>query len=388
MYLFISEQEEEFGKLKLALGRTLKHVSNRRELLEILARESQGNSNVVIMSANMELAAALSLAEELRLSHPTVGVLLLRKKIESAVLSQAMSSGIRDVISMGDPEALVVACRRSEEISRRQSLNVVAQKSHRNLGMITAIHGARDGIGSSTIAINLSMALSSTPESHVCLVDALPTCGDIAVRLRIDTNKSWSDLLGLVLVDDEALHSTLIEIKAGLNVLAAPRESSAISFDGNIFVNQVLRPLQEHHSNLIIDTDSRLDSFTREILRIADRIVLCTDLDLASLKNLKIRLKELVSLGLNEERFMLVVNKSDLKVGVNLKDVPELIGLPVTASLPWDSEVTRLSNEGLSMVTEKPRSLLVHSLQHLLDGLKVSATPSDAKGKSRTRRSA
>lgn len=388
MYLLISEQEDEFGKLKLALGRTLKHVSSRRELLEMLTRESQGNSNVVIMSANMELASALSLAEELRLSHPTVGVLLLRKKIESSVLSQAMSSGIREVISMGDPEALVVACKRSEEISRRQSLNVVAQKTNRNLGMITAIHSARDGIGSSTIAANIAMALSSSPESHVCLIDALPACGDVAVRLRIDTSKSWSDLLGLVLVDDEALHSTLVQVKAGLNVLTAPRESSAVGYDGNVFTNQVLRPLQDHYSNLVIDTDSRVDAFTREILRIADRVVLCTDLDLASLKNLKIRLKELVSLGLNEERFMIVVNKSDLKVGINLKDVPELIGLHVTAALPWDSEVTRLSNEGLTMVMEKPRSLLVHSLQHVLDAMRVVATSSDAKSKSRTRRSA
>lgn len=388
MYLLISEQEDEFGKLKLALGRTLKHVSSRRELLEMLTRESQANSNVVIMSANMELASALSLAEELRLSHPTVGVLLLRKKIESSVLSQAMSSGIREVISMGDPEALVVACKRSEEISRRQSLNVVAQKTNRNLGIITAIHSARDGIGSSTIAANIAMALSSSPESQVCLIDALPACGDVAVRLRIDTSKSWSDLLGLVLVDDEALHSTLVQVKAGLNVLTAPRESAAVGYDVNVFTNQVLRPLQDHYSNLVIDTDSRVDAFTREILRIADRVVLCTDLDLASLKNLKIRLKELVSLGLNEERFMIVVNKSDLKVGINLKDVPELIGLHVTAALPWDSEVTRLSNEGLTMVMEKPRSLLVHSLQHVLDSLRVAATSSDAKSKSRARRSA
>ena len=85
---------------------------------------------------------------------------------------------------------------------------------------------------------------------------------------------------------------------------------------------------------------------------------------------------------------MIVVNKSDLKVGINLKDIPELIGLHVTAALPWDSEVTRLSNEGLTMVMEKPRSLLVHSLQHVLDALRLAATSSDAKSKSRARRSA
>ena len=387
MFLFISESEDEFAKIKLTLGRSVKHVRDRRELIEVLNRDSQAVSNVVIIGANLDLGSALSLAEELRLSHPTVGVLLLRKKVETAVLSQAMGAGIRDVLSLNEPEAIVVACKRSEEISRRQSLNVSNGNTAHHSGTITVIHGARDGLGTTTIATNLAMALSASPEAKICLIDALPTYGDIAVRLRINTTKSWADLIELALVDDEALHATLVTVKDGPSVLVAPRDESTIEFDGNAFVNQVLRPLQERFSNLIIDTDSRTDPFTREILRISDRVVLCTDLDLASLKNLKIRLKELTSLGLDESQFLLIVNKSDLQVGVNLKDIPELIGLSVVASLPWDSDVTRLANEGNAIAVDRPRSGLSHSIQHIMEALQTTVS-STSKSKSRTRRSA
>lgn len=387
MLLFISDNDDEFAKIKLTLGRSVKHFRDRRELIDTLTRDSQSIANVVIIGANMDLGSALSLAEELRLSHPTVGVLLLRKKVETAVLSQAMGAGIRDVLSLNEPEAIVVACKRSEEISRRQSLIVSNGNTANHTGTITVIHGPRDGLGATTIATNLALALSATPDAKICLVDALPTYGDIAVRLRINTTKSWADLIELALVDDEALHATLVTVKDGPSVLVAPRDEPSVEFDGSAFVTQVLRPLQERFSNLIIDTDSRSNLFTREILRIADRVVLCTDLDLASLKNLKLRLKELASLGLDENQFLLIVNKSDLQVGVNLKDIPELIGLSIAASLPWDPDVTRLANEGNAIAVDRPRSSLSHSIQHIIEALQTTVSTA-AKSKSRTRRSA
>ena len=388
MFLFISESEDEFAKVKLTLGRSVKHLSDRRALIEALNRDSQGSANVVIIGANMDLGSALSLAEELRLSHPTVGVLLLRKKVETAVLSQAMGAGIRDVLSLNDPEAIVVACKRSEEISRRQSLNVGNKSTTQKSGTITVVHGSRDGLGTTTIATNLAMAMSTTADAKVCLIDAQPAYGDVAVRLRINTTKSWADLVELALVDDEALHAILYSMKDGPNVLVAPRDESQVEFDGATFVNQVLRPLQERFNDLIIDSDSRTSLFTREILRIADRVILCADLDLASLKNLKIRLKELAALGLDETQFLLVINKSDLQVGVNLKDIPELIGLPIAASISWDSDVTRLANEGISVAVNKPRSSISHSLQHIIEALNTAALSSNSKSKPRTRRSA
>jgi pilus assembly protein CpaE len=388
MYLFISEGDDEYAKVKLTLGRTLKHVSDRRELLETLSRDPQALNNVVILGSTVDISSALALSEELRLTHPTVGVLLLRKKVESQLISQAMAAGVREVLALNDPEAIVLACKRSEDISRRQSLNVGNHKAAPKIGRIIAVHGARDGLGSTSIAINIAIALSNLQESKVCLVDSVPTYGDVGVRLRIESTKSWADLMDLILVDDEALLSTMLSLKTGAQVLLSPREPNSRIFDGNIFVNQVLRPLQDRFSHIILDTDSRTDAFTREVLRVSDSVILTSDLDLASLKNLKLKIKELLALGLNSEQFHLVVNKADLKFGVNLKDFAELIGLPYTISLPWDNDVTRLSNEGKSMSAEKSRSLYAHSINELANLLFEAPSSTQTKLKTRSRRSA
>lgn len=367
MNLLISETPEELSRLRLTLGRGLKQIKDRRELGDFLARDNQQSTSVIILSSSMDLSNALSIAEELRVSYPTIGVLLLRKKLDSAVVSQAMSAGIRDVININDPEAIVVACKRSEEISRRQRESVSQQSSVSNLGRIVTFHGARDGVGVTSTAINIATDLAQRKGMNVCLVDTCPIFGDVGVRFRLEATKSWANLIELSHIDDEALMSTLHKHSSGLHLLLSPRERDVVPNDINAFVTRLLRTLQEKFELVIIDTESRLGVLNREIMRISSEIVILSDLDLASLKNLKIRIKELTGLDVVEDAIKLYLNKADLRVGIDPADIPELIGLPITQSIPWDADITRFANEGLQIVNQKPRSAISHIFEHASD---------------------
>ena len=369
MYLVVTESPEEFSRLKLTLGRGLKQVRDRREMSEALNRDIQDSYNLVIVGSSFDLTSALSLSEELRVQYPTIGVILLRKKLEQNVVTQAFSSGIRDVIQVNDPEAIVLACKKSEDISRRQIQNSVRRSDSFSLGKIIVVHGARDGVGATTTAINLTTDLVHRKKFQVCLVDACALMGDIAVRFRVESAKSWINLIGLTDIDDEALESTIHIDNSGLKMLLAPREVTAQQIDETAFINQIIRGLQQRYQYIIIDTDSRLNEMTRGICSIADQILLLSDLDLASLKNLKVRIKELISLDVKESAISLIINKSDLKVGISPHDIPELIGMGVSNYLPWDIDVTRYANEGLVIVTEKERSEISHKFLHLTDYL-------------------
>jgi len=369
MYLVVTESPEEFSRLKLTLGRGLKQVRDRREMSEALNRDIQDSYNLVIVGSSFDLTSAISLSEELRVQYPTIGVILLRKKLEQNVVTQAFSSGIRDVIQVNDPEAIVLACKKSEDISRRQIQNSVRRSDSFSLGKIIVVHGARDGVGATTTAINLTTDLVHRKKFQVCLVDACALMGDIAVRFRVESAKSWINLIGLTDIDDEALESTIHIDNSGLKMLLAPRDVTAQQIDETAFINQIIRGLQQRYQYIIIDTDSRLNEMTRGICSIADQILLLSDLDLASLKNLKVRIKELISLDVKESAISLIINKSDLKVGISPHDIPELIGMGVSNYLPWDIDVTRYANEGLVIVTEKERSEFSHKFLHVTDYL-------------------
>jgi pilus assembly protein CpaE len=389
MYLVIAEGSEEFSRLKLTLGRGIKQIRDRREMSEALNRDSQDLYNLVIVGSTFDLASVLSLSEELRVSHPTIGVILLRKKLEPSIVTQALSSGIRDVVLANDPEGIVLACKKSEDISRRQLQNSTRKNDPVNLGKVIVMHGARDGVGVTTAAINIATDLVHRKKLKVCLVDACAIMGDIAVRFRVESTKSWMDLIGLIDIDEEAIHSTVHVANSGIELLLAPREVDLRLVDENAFINQIIRALQRKYEYIIIDTDSRLNDMTKGIFSIAHQVILFSDLDLASLKNLKIRLKEIVSADISESAISLFINQSDLKVGINPKDIPELIGINVSIFLPWDSEVTRFGNEGLAIVSEKVRSGLSHEFLHASDALLDSQeSPQNEKSKSRSRKSA
>lgn len=389
MYLVITESPEEFSRLKLTLGRGLKQVRDRREMSETLNRDNQDSYNLVLVGSSFELSGALSLAEELRVQYPTVGVILLRKKLEQNVVTQALGSGIRDVIQVNDPEAIVLACKKSEDISRRQIQNSARRSDSFNLGKIIVVHGARDGVGATTTAINLTTDLVQRKKLQVCLVDACEVMGDIAVRFRVEPAKSWIDLIGLSEIDEEALESTIHIANYGINMILAPRAVTVQKIDENAFINHMVRALQQRYQYIIIDTDSRLNEITRGICSIADQILLLSDLDLASLKNLKVRIKELESFDIKENAISLIINKSDLKVGINPHDIPELIGMGVSNYLPWDIDVTRYANEGLVIVKEKERSEFSHRFVHTTDSVLEQLESSQMhKPKTRSKKSA
>src|SRR5450756_315445 len=72
---------------------------------------------LVIVGPEVGLQAASTLAEQVRNERPEVSVILLRRRLEVAVLAQALRAGFREVVASDDLTSLSDACRRSLEIS-------------------------------------------------------------------------------------------------------------------------------------------------------------------------------------------------------------------------------------------------------------------------------
>ena len=80
---------------------------------------------LVVVGPDIDTQAACDLAAQVRLERPGVGVVLLRRRPEIAVLAQALRSGIREVVPAEDLTALADACRRSLELSMALALSLI-----------------------------------------------------------------------------------------------------------------------------------------------------------------------------------------------------------------------------------------------------------------------
>ena len=73
----------------------------------------------VVLGPSVDQQDVFALAEEMRLRRPSLGVVMVRRRIDTAILSDALRSGVREVVQERDLAGLAVAVRRQREIATR-----------------------------------------------------------------------------------------------------------------------------------------------------------------------------------------------------------------------------------------------------------------------------
>jgi pilus assembly protein CpaE len=129
------------------------HEVNRR-------LEQEPGELLVVLGPNVEQSLAFGLAEDLRLNRPYVGVVLLRRRVDVAVMGHALRTGVREVVDPDDLAALGAACNRSLEISRRHAGGSGASAEAQPEGRVVTVFSAKGGCGKTTVATNLGATLA------------------------------------------------------------------------------------------------------------------------------------------------------------------------------------------------------------------------------------
>lgn len=334
----------------------------------------------VVLGASVDVDAALGLAARVRTSHPQVSLLLLRKHVEGDVLQRAMRSGIREVLDADDGEELAEAVSRAKIIAEAMLGPVLAQPSG-SARMIT-VFSTKGGVGKSLVATNLAVALAD--QGHrVCLVDLDVHCGDVAIMLQLAPTRSLSDLPTFGgEIDAGAVEALSIAYSDHLSVIAAPVQLDGVDDVTAAATSMLLDQVRQQFDVVVVDTVGLFDDHALAALTVADHMVLVGTLDIPSLKNLKLALTPLSMLDLPRDRWHLVVNRADSRVGITVKEYAETLELPVAAELPSDREILAAVNRGEPIVRALPK----HASSSALKSLARDLVHADATHTSTARR--
>ena len=113
----LCEPATSSGRLLYTIGGDVHAVDSLTEAARLLDRDP--TEFLVVIGPRAPTNEALAFAASLRMSRPSVGVILTRHEVDVALLTSALQSGVREVVRAGDDAALAAACRRSYEVSRR-----------------------------------------------------------------------------------------------------------------------------------------------------------------------------------------------------------------------------------------------------------------------------
>lgn len=358
----------------LGLGIPLTVVDQMGDLLALL---DIGSTGLVIVAPDVPLAQALELAADQRVRRPALGVVLVRNRLDAALLTGALRSGVREVVAASDPSALREACERSLELTAQFLPIPVAAPTAAAVpvaGQVVTVFAAKGGCGKTTIATNLAVASAEAGRS-VCLVDLDLAFGDVAIALQLDPKRTLSDAIAMAgHLDEVGIRSLTTAYRPRMDALLAPVEPGVAESIPAGLVAELLAVLRTMYDLVVVDTPPAFTDHVLSAFDASDRFVLVASLDVPALKNLKLTLEMLDLLNFDPQRREIVLNRADSKVRLSLGEVQEALGAQVSVQIPSSRAVPSAINRGVPIVLDAPG----HPVSSALKTLATRVTPAFA----------
>ncbi|MEX2138833.1 MAG: P-loop NTPase [Pirellulales bacterium] len=168
--------------------------------------------------------------------------------------------------------------------------------------------GGKGGVGTTTFAVNLSIALARLG-SRVVLVDADMNRADIAALCQLDARHTVADVLS----GRRTVHEVLHRGPAGIQVLPGLWSATGVPDCSPAAQDRLLGELDRlgRHADLVVlDVGSGLNHVVRRFWQVADRVLLLSTPDKIAVMDAYAAIKVLTA-GRTDLRVQLYINQAD-----------------------------------------------------------------------------
>ncbi len=353
-------------------------VSSLEELRRTLA--TTPDEYAVVLGSSIALDSAAALADSLRVTRPAVSVILVRRRVDTSVLAEALRSGMREVVEERDLTGLGEAIKRAHQVY----VAVTGPQSTSDagpMGKLLTVFSPKGGVGKTTIAANLAVVLAAR-DVKVCLVDLDLGFGDVAITLQMFPARTIADAVTLEHeLDFTVLEPLLTPHRRGFSALVAPVQPDAKDSIPPSLVSRILSILKANFDYVVVDTSPAFDEHVLQAFDETDELLLITTLDVPTLKNVKIASETLDLLNFPKPRRHLVLNRADDKVGLSPEKVEATLGMKIAQEIPTSPEVGNATNAGEPISGAHPKhqvSLAMNRLADVVTGIMNESMNSDA----------
>ena len=305
--------------------RSLEHYPTENELVRLLRSVAP---QVVFLSTE-GLQEAVDVARGVEAHAAGVPVIALGRQPNSSLLLEMMRAGVREFLQAPfDPAAVEEAFARVQE---------AAERVPRHAGLteqVFAFLPSKAGVGTSTVALNMSAALSLLHETRVLLADFDLNSGLIAFMLKIENPYSVTNAAENSLRMDENLWRQLISTHGSLDVLSSGKINPGFRIEP-LQIRSLLDFARRQYKVICLDLSGNLEKYSIEIQHESKRIFLVCTAELPSLHLAREKLAFLRSIDL-EDRVDIVLNRVGRRDVISAAEVEKLLGRPVRLTFPND----------------------------------------------------
>jgi pilus assembly protein CpaE len=275
--------------------------------------------------------------------HARTGIVLVVATLDPRLMLDAMRAGVTEVL----PEPLTAADLRSA-IERVVGHQTLPSEQGRVLGFI----GAKGGVGTTTLAVNVAAALAAEPGATVLMADFHITGhGDAAVFSGVEPRFSIVDAIENVHRLDRAfLNSIVVRAKSGIDLLASP-ERPSLRHPESSELRALLDRLASAYTYVVLDLP-KTDLALIDAVEPVSIMTLVVNQELPTVRRAA-QIGGLLRQRYGKDRVAAVVSRYDARAEIGQEDIERVIGLPVWAVLPSDyRRAVAAANVGQPLVRE------------------------------------
>ena len=356
---------------------------SRYEFFADVVEQTKPDIGLVAMDSDCEKAIAL--VAEVSAQSPECTLLVSSGSTDGRLILESMRAGAKEFLT--EPlkeEDLASALQR---VKRQQA----GSSAHSALGCkVLAVGGATGGVGSSSIAVNLACSLSASEHHSVVLIDLDLALGDADVFLDTIPEYTLADVAqNISRLDLTLLKKSLTRHSSGVHLLPRPVQLEDGRLISSESLQRIIGLLKTSFTHIIFDMSKSFGALDMEAIRLADDVLMVTQLDLPCLRNVVRLMMTFDDDASLRDKLKIVVNRVGQDSGqISLKKAQETINRDIYWQIPNDYRVmVEVRNNGVPLLEHAPKAGITNSINKLATALsgtgEEDSEDSDAETKSR-----
>jgi len=306
-------------------------------------------------------------------------VFLTSAQASQELLMRAIRTGVKEfLIQPLNEEEVRQALQRFKERQDKSTTVLPITPGH-----IINVIGAKGGVGTTTVAVNLATSLAVTKGvKSVALVDMNMLFGEVTLFLEIKPKHDLSEIIKQVSrLDTTFLMNALSKSSAGVYVLPSPRHFDHLDALDPKVMDRVLELMNRMFDYVIIDGGHPLNPMFLKLLAASDTVLLTSVLTLPCLSNIDKLLRSLINLGYPVDKLIKVVINRYLKSSeISLEDAENGISKKIFWTIPNDYRTTLTAiNQGKALSQIAKNASITKSFKDLADCIAAGELKTEKK---------
>lgn len=309
----------------VAVTRVMDRYPNALELVRFL----RAHAPQVVFLSTQTLSRAGDVVREIEKHTPGVQVIAVGRVADPQLLLELMRSGIREYAAYPfDREPLVEALMRVREMLQSKPAYIESTDN------VFSFLPSKAGVGASTMALNVAVALSRQPNSSVLLSDFDLNSGMMRFMLKLTNDYSVTDAAEHAMDMDEALWPQMVTTIDKLDVLHAGKLNPDFRIEATQ-ITHLMNFMRRNYRVLCFDLSGNLEKYSLEIMHESKKIFLVCTPEIPSLHLAREKYLYLKQLELHE-RVCILLNRCQKRPLITPDQIEQLLGVPVTMTFPND----------------------------------------------------